>query len=250
MKIPLCYYICCVLLFRYSIAAPPGPYRGHLPVNLNFARKTDGGGIIDHSRWKPPADPQHGASQSGQSLPILSRQDPSHHGLLIPRVQPASPDYHPDPEFTTGIGASHSTLRLPPLASHQQVGPPSQYKVSHQAGSSQVQRHHPYRYGLGGPSQRPQAPHQHNQQFDGVSHQQVDPQSHERTPHSSQAGLSQAQEQQAQDSSYDILATCKMCGEFYKKGSKKGDLRRHMMNARHIRQVDPQAGSHTAKTSM
>jgi len=203
MKISLCYYICCVLLFRYSIAAPPGPsgYLGpndDLPVNLNFLRETKSGGIIDHSGWKPPTDPHHSTSQR-QSLPSISRS----RGLLLPRVQPAVPDDHPN--FTT--------LRLPPIQHDpSQAGP--------QGGSG-----HSYGYGPASPPQQQAPPH------DSFPNQP------------SHAGPSQAQQQQAQAHSSPkkavTMANCRMCNNFsYVKHSKTGELRKHMTNVGHIIQLD------------
>jgi len=216
MKISLFYYIRCVLLFQYSIAAPPGPYLGpndDLPVNLNFPRRTDGGSIIDHSGWKPPADPHHSASQ-GQSLPGLSRQSAVH------------------PNFTT--------LRLPPIQHDpSQAGP--------QGGSG-----HSYGYGPASPPQQQAPPHHPsfpNQQFDG-SRQQVNPPSHLGT--SSQAGPSQAQQQQAQAHSsrrrHITMGHCRMCNASYVQHSKPSELRQHMLTVGHITPLD--TGPHTAKTRM
>ena len=104
MKISLCHYICCVLIFQYSIASPPG--RRGLKPNFDFGNDRNSG----------IADPQHG-DHSARRPVSPSQSSLSHEGphLLIPPIQPPGPN---DSPFTPGTRVRHSTS-LVPLASHQ-----------------------------------------------------------------------------------------------------------------------------------
>ena len=252
MKVSLCYYICCVLLFQYSIAAPPKHYRGD-DFDLNFLTdsRTPGGSLIVHKR--PRRDSQHGdhsASQPGQSLPSLSPQSPSRR-LLIPHVRPAGPQ-HGD------HSASRPGQSLPSL-SHQDgfLIPPVDYPnftsgLPRLGPSGMV--HHSY---AAGPSAR--TPYHHSI-------------SHPRTPRPSQASPQGGSEQRfyhphrdprSQDGSghrfpsqqqleppliFKGRGACQMCGEWYEEISASNEYLRHSQHAKHVRKLSP--GPHTEASRM
>ena len=133
MQISLCFYICCVLLFQYSIAVPPWGLNEPLKINLNFQRTTLSGGVIY------PQQPGYLSHASPDS------QHP------IPPSRPAGPDsppsfnFIPDPQH-------HATADSP-----HQAGPSSQPQSSQHHPRALNQHEQPP-----WPQQQEQAAHSHS----------------------------------------------------------------------------------------
>jgi len=212
----LCFYICCVLLFQYSIAAPPRPLRlpdpDHPDFDGRFTRTQSGNPIPRGQRQEPVHDPS-------RRLPRPDPSQSSHSGLLIPAFRPG-PDNHPNLSHSPNPDpsqSSHPRLLIPAI----RPGPDDHPNLSHSPNP--------------GPLIPPLA---HGCRQSSLPHWLADS---SQPAHYCPIIPMPGNGQESNFSAEIPTQKCQLCPFWYRKAGigSASALRRHMLDAKHIRKEKP-----------